>query len=306
MNFFKNKIDHWFKKRLTVADQKTLQQNDVFVFISREGILFVLLLVCTFIAGINYGNNLILGLCFLCVSLLLLSFYLAFKQLYGLTIQLKLPELGQVGHALDLKFHFKPKAKQMHLHLRCEYLGQAKKISTLNQAIDVLFTDLPQQRGLYVLPRFYFYSVYPFAIVRAWSYIYPKYQIWIAPQPRSVDLYKYGLNNNQQKQGMEDFSHLREYHSGDPLNRVAWQQYAKGRGLLVKQFEQFEQNQVHLKYQDMPSNGHEDKLSELMFLVEQCQSQNRAFSLTLPSRTLAYAQGNDHIYQAKLLLAQEP
>lgn len=300
------KLDRWFQKRLSTSNRKTFGVNDVFVFISKEGSLFIILLACTFIAGTNYANNLILGLFFLCVSLLVLSFYLAFRQIYQLSIEINSPDLGQAGQPLPIQFRFIPQNKQIHLHLRCEYAEQAKKINQLVQATDVEFQLLPMQRGLYTVPRFYLHSTYPFAIVRAWSYLYYQREIWIAPQALAVDLQQYGLNNQQSMQGMEDFAHLKEYQQGDAINRIAWQQYAKGRGLLVKQFEQFEQNQIHLHYRDMPALEHEQKLSQLMYLVEQCQIQNRAFSLHLPSQTLAYGQGESHIQHAKRLLAQEP
>lgn len=300
------KLEQWFEKRLSTTDKITFGLNDVFVFISREGNLFLVLLVCAFIAGTNYANNLILGLFFLCGSLLVLSFYLAFRQLYQLTVEVKSADLGQVGQPLPIYFRFIPQEKHIHLHLRCEYVNQAKKINQLRQATDVEFQLLPMQRGLYQVPRFYLHSTYPFAIVRAWTYIYYRHDIWIAPQALAVDLQQYGLNNQQSMQGMEDFAHLKEYQQGDAINRIAWQQYAKGRGLLVKQFEQFEQNQIHLHYRDMPALEHEQKLSQLMYLVEQCQIQNRAFSLNLPSQMLAYGQGESHIQNAKRLLAQEP
>lgn len=299
---------NWLSRRFQVKESKQLAQRDVLVFFNREGYLYLVLLIITFIAGINYGNNLVLALCFLLASILVLSFYLAFKQLYGLTVNYEVAELGQVEQALTIKFNFTPQKNQIHLHLRTEYLKQAKKITVLNSPLMVEFLEIPQQRGQYHLPRFYFYSVYPFGIIRAWSLIYPQKKVWIAPKALEFNLNQFGFNQNQQdqKQGIEDFSHLREFQQGDQLNRVAWQQLAKGRGLLVKQFEEYEQQHQHFDYVLMPAHLHEEKLSQLMFLLEQAQMQQSGFSLSLPSKDLPFGQGEQHVMLAKLMLAQEP
>ncbi|TXJ09513.1 MAG: DUF58 domain-containing protein [Acinetobacter sp.] len=298
---------NWLNRRFQLLDKKTLAQRDVLVFFSREGYLFLVLIIITFIAGVNYGNNLVLALCFLFSSLVVLSFYLAFRQLYGLTLSNEVASLGQVGQPLEIKFQFRPQAHQLHLHLRCEYEQQAKKMTVLKSPLLVQFIHLPVKRGRYPLSRLYFYSVYPFGIIRAWSLAYSQAEVWIAPQPLEVNLQHFGFAPNQeQQQGTEDFSHLREFQSGDALNRIAWQQYAKGRGLLVKQFEQYQKNQLHFNYKEMTASLHEEKLSQLMYLVEQADVQQSGFSLQLPSQALAFGQGEQHVQHAKRMLAQEP
>lgn len=298
----------WLKRRFAIDESKQFAQRDVLVFFNPEGYLYLVLVFITFIAGINYGNNLVLALCFLLSALLVLSFYLAFKQLYGLQIHYEMKELGQVGEPLCLKFNMTPKKGQIHFHLRMELLHQAKKITVLNSPLVVDFFDTPAKRGRYQAPQLKIFSVYPFGIVRAWSYLYPKKDIWIAPKPLEFDLTRYGYqqNQNNQQHGIEDFSHLREFQTGDQLNRVAWQQLAKGRGLLVKQFEEHEKKQQNFDYALMPANSHEDKLSQLMYLVEQATQHQAGFALILPSQQLSFGQGEQHVYQAKLLLAQEP
>ena len=55
-------MSRWFAARAPKNDSATLNLRNVYIFFSREGMLFAVLLVITFIAGINYGNNLVLGL----------------------------------------------------------------------------------------------------------------------------------------------------------------------------------------------------------------------------------------------------
>lgn len=54
----------WFAKRFRIDHFKSLKQRDILVFIYQQGWLYLTLIVITFIAGINYANNLILGFVF--------------------------------------------------------------------------------------------------------------------------------------------------------------------------------------------------------------------------------------------------
>lgn len=304
----KKRWQNWLKHRFLFDQNKVLAQRDVLVFINREGYLYLILIIITFIAGINYGNNLVLGLCFLLMSLLVLSFYLAFRQLYRLNLALNIPTLAQVNETSELKYQFAPCTDQIHLQLHLQFEQQFKKISVLQSPLSITFFYTPQKRGKCILPRLHIASVYPFGIVKAWSLLYPKQPVWVAPRPLEVDLKQYGFSKHsgQHQQGIEDFSHLREFVQGDRLNRIAWQQYAKGRGMLVKEFEEVLHTQLNFHYNEMPMSLHEDKLSQLMYLVQYAYDHQQAFSLTLPTQKIALGQGETHFQQAKLMLAQEP
>ena len=74
------RIQQWIAKRFQVNGTKTLLQKDVLVFIYKQGFLYLILILITFIAGINYANNLILGFCFLISAILWINFWWCFKK----------------------------------------------------------------------------------------------------------------------------------------------------------------------------------------------------------------------------------
>jgi len=76
----------WLHLRFRYTGIRTLKQNQVLVFMYQQGFLYLVLILITFIAGINYANNLILGFCFLISAILCISFYLSFKQLHAITL----------------------------------------------------------------------------------------------------------------------------------------------------------------------------------------------------------------------------
>lgn len=293
----------WTKKRFSFTRQKTLMQKDVLVFIYQQGYLYLVLILITFIAGVNYANNLILGFCFLISAILCISFYITFKQLHGLEIEVCYAELGQVGQPLRLDLYFKQSQPQ------ARYLW----VQVDEQIDHILLSDLqhrytlelhPDSRGLFIYPTVKLFSVYPFGLVRGWTYLYLTGQSWIAPRAEYPTIEQ---QHSQQKQELEfdEFRELRNFRQGDSIQAVSWKQVARGQGLYVKVFEQHDdQHSVEIDYQHMPSSDHEEKLRLMMGLVEQCEQQQCAYRLLLPHAELPKGIGEQQLLQAKRLLAQ--
>ena len=101
----------WLAARFQFEKVKQLSQKDVLIFIYQQGYLYLVLILITFIAGVNYANNLILGFCFLISAILCISFYLTFKQLHDLSIEVSVAEIGQVGKSVELQLHFQQAKK---------------------------------------------------------------------------------------------------------------------------------------------------------------------------------------------------
>lgn len=293
----------WVKKRFQYHQPKTLSQRDVLVFIYRQGYLYIVLIFISFIAGVNYANNLILGFCFLVSAVLCISFYLTFKQLHGLKIELFTDEVGQVGQAAQLHFYFYQSVKQpRYLYIECDDRIEKVYISEMKQQFSIPF--YAENRGLFEYPIIKIYSLYPFGLVRAWTYFYHQKKAWIAPKA-DVASTDHKIAQNSQEPDMDEYRELRNYQLGDSLHAVSWKQVARGQGLYIKAFEQHQDEQsVEICYDQMPSQSHEQKLQYMMGLVEQCEQQQSAYSLRLPHSELEIGLGESQLLQAKLLLAQ--
>lgn len=293
----------WLAKRFQFKKIKQLSQKDILIFIYQQGYLYLVLILLTFIAGVNYANNLILGFCFLVSAILCISFYLTFKQLHGLKLEVSVNEVGQAGHQLDLQLHFQQAQKQPRYlwvktsqHLEKIYISELKHSMTLS-----FFTE---KRGRFDYPALQVYSVYPFGLVRAWTYFYLKEYSWVAPKAAV-----YHAENKQHQHtfepDMDEFRELRNFKLGDRLQAVSWKQAARGQGLYIKVFEQHnEQMNIEIHYSNMPSAQHEEKLSLMMGLIEQCEQMQCAYAVFLPQAELAAGLGNSQLLQAKKLLAQ--
>lgn len=299
----KQQVSQWIAKRFQVDSVKTLLQKDVLVFIYKQGFLYLVLILITFIAGINYGNNLILGFCFLLSAILCISFYLTFKQLHDLKIEIVMPEVGQVNQPSIIKLMLKQHDKTVrYLRIQSSQQEQMIYVNQVQQTVEL--PVLPQQRGLYEFGVIKVYSTYPLGLVRAWTYLYPKQKIWIAP--KAHDWQKEHKNQpTSAHDSLDEFKELRAFRQGDSYQNVAWKQVARGQGFFIKMFEaQANHQHLEIDYQQIPALGHEEKLSFMMGLVEQCEQLGDDYALILPHARLESGQGYSQLIQAKLLLAQ--
>jgi uncharacterized protein (DUF58 family) len=299
----KQQLQQWIGKRFQVEGSKVLLQKDVLVFIYKQGFLYLVLIVITFIAGINYANNLILGFCFLISAILCISFYLTFKQLHGLEIELVAPEAGQVSQPLILKILFKQSVQTVR-YLRLDWQEQEHFLYLDQTQQSLELTVLPEQRGRYKLDALKIYTTYPLGLVRAWTYLYPKQKVWIAP--KAYDWQKEHKSQSTSAQdSLDEFKELRTFQHGDSYQNVAWKQVARGQGFFIKMFEaQANHQHVEIDYQQIPALGHEEKLSFMMGLIEQCEQLGDDYAVIVPHARLESGQGQTQLMKARLLLAQ--
>ncbi|WP_216936843.1 MULTISPECIES: DUF58 domain-containing protein [unclassified Acinetobacter] len=293
----------WLAKRFQFSQQKQLSQKDVLIFIYRQGYLYLVLILITFVAGVNYANNLILGFCFLISAVLCVSFYLTFKQLHDLKIELIADDVGQVGQSLNLHIYFhQQQIRPRYLYIKAgDQLAKVYLDAARQQFILPFYAE---HRGKFDYPVIRIYSVYPFGLVRAWTYLYHQHSAWIAPKAEVFTTEnKYYLNRFELD--MDEFRELRNYQSGDSLQSVSWKQFARGQGLYVKVFEQYQdKHSIEIHYEHMPTQSHEEKLEFMMGLVEQCGQQQCAYALHLPQAELPQGAGEEQLRKAKQLLAQ--
>lgn len=297
------KIQKWIAKRFQVEGSKTLLQKDVLVFLYKQGFLYLVLILITFIAGINYANNLILGFCFLISAILWISFYITFKQLHGLQIDLIADEVGQVEQVLILKLLFKQQNNTArYLRIISQQKEQVIYLDQTQQTLELAY--FPEKRGLYEFDAIKIYSTYPLGLVRAWTYLYLKQKVWIAP--KAYDWQKEHKNQpTTANDSPDEFKELRTFQQGDSYQNVAWKQVARGQGFFIKMFEaQANHQHLEIDYQQIPAQTHEEKLSFMMGLVEQCEQLGDDYALILPHARLESGQGQAQLIKAKLLLAQ--
>jgi uncharacterized protein (DUF58 family) len=311
-HWFENRapIKRWMQRRLPRCREVTLSQRQIFVFLTKEGGLFAVLLAVTFLAGVNYANNLILGVFFLLSSILVIGIHHSYAQLSGLRVKVLYASDSEAGGQARFQIELNPTTAKCYCQLEFVW-QQYQRIAVLNDK-QVLHFDLDTpKRGRFIPPRLMLQSVYPLGLIRAWTYIYFDQEVWVSPKPieseRNV-LNRIGGEGEEAHglSGQEEFQELKNYVQGESLSRVSWSHLAKGQGLLSKQFIDFCAEQDALDYEQMPAIDHETKLSQMAYWVQMLSAQNIAFSMNLPTRQLPLGHSEKHTAQALRMLAEEP
>lgn len=218
------------------ADLKKQALSKVYVFFSRQGGLFALLLVVTFVTGVNYGNNLILGFLFYLFGIWLISVFMTYSHLAGLSVALTpvMPvqagdcakidiQIGNKGgtarqitagfatKALDDSYSKRTifgiplniqltKAQTSHQKSEPTVNHQVLSCATISAIDDTAMTSLyltTHRRGVFDVPRLTISTVYPLGIMQAWRYAIFTKKIAVYPAPLAFDRPMYGQVGEQ-------------------------------------------------------------------------------------------------------------
>ena len=330
-------LRRWFDARAPKSDSAMLNLRNIYIFFSREGLLFAVLLIITFIAGINYGNNLVLGLCFYLVSIWLISFHVTFAHISGLKVVLLEVTMTEAGTPAWVTLHLRSDSRQPRRQLLFGFEQSDKKtIKSANKKSQnnhedqhsVLVTQLqgeqtirlPVQtdaRGMLELPRLTIKTVYPLGIMRAWSYVYFARTAWVYPKPEVFDWQTYYSEasledlptGGQYRQGQDEFERLDNYREGESLARVSWGHVARGQGMFTKHFSDPVGHEQTLDYMDMPAAHHEQKLSQLAYGAMALGQLGVPFRMRLPHdapSVTPLGEGNNFAQTCLLRLAKAP
>ncbi len=317
----------WFASRAPKSDYAKLNLRNVYIFFSREGMLFAVLLLITFIAGVNYGNNLVLGLCFYLISIWLISFHVTFAHVSGLQVQLLEITTAQVGDPIWVTLQLRSDSRQPRRQLLFSFESPDKKtkqnkpvlIPRLQGEQTIRLPVMTTQRGEFELPRLKIKTVYPLGIMQAWSYVYFARSGWVYPKLQAFDWQSHKVATSlddvpigghyvQSTQGQDDFERLDNYIEGESLARVSWGHVARGQGMFTKHFADPVGCEQTLDYYAMPAPTHEQKLGQLAYGVTVLGASGTPFQMRLPNDTAppTIGHGDSFANQCLLALAKAP
>lgn len=322
-------LNRFVEYRANVDDRIHLNIGNIYVFISRAGILFFIQIVVGFVVGTNYASNLILGLCFYLLSISLLGALVSFNQLSKLSVHLNHVTLApadniawvnltiytkqKCARQIELYFEHNQSAMPNDIDLTNFYAKQHQTIARIHDSTTISLPIITNKRGAMQLPRLVIRCRYPLGVIQSWSYARFAKTAWVYPKPISFDLnYNQNAHNDNAKlsnhyhQGQNDFDRLDNYIEGESLARVSWSHVARGMGMLSKRFVDSAGNHWQLNYHDMPASQHEDKLGQLCYAVLQLQNSGMPFSLNLPNHQIPLGAGDDFIKNCLLQLAKAP
>lgn len=321
----------WLNKQIPAAAQHQLNHKNIFILPAKFGVLFLSLCILLFLLGTNYQNNLMLLLCYFLLAMFLVNLLASYINFARIQLQIgKCPEVfvddnlhiplwlnannddAPPAHGL-LHFRFQAQKQKFRIKAQSQLANTQIDADTLSNPINLSLKC--HQRGKLSLSRVTVESFYPLGLYRCWTHLAFTHKITVFPKPKPCKIQLHVSEKNSakksgeianQQSGHDDFSHLKTYQVGEPLNHVAWKQLAKGRGMVSKQFTSIGNYIGWLKLSathasrtsslvdDEMERALEKELSELCFQVIELSRTQQTFGLDLGAQCIAPNSGADH------------
>lgn len=297
-----------------------LERRRVYIFLTRQGFLFALLLVVMLLGAVNYVNSMAYLMTFLLGSLFMVCMLHTYRNLRGLVLAVGKPEPVFAGDAARFPLLFDNRSGAERPALVARVADSARGTAGYDPPA-VLALALPAaaalqrhldvpapRRGMLRVDRIVVETRYPLGLFRAWSYVdggtctvYPR-PAGNRPLPRAQ-----ALDANQESgrhPGTDDFTGFAAYRPGDSIRRIDWRALAREQALLVKRFSGTGSARLLLAWDLMPATlDAEARLAQLCRWVVDAERQGAVYGLAVPGRTIEPGRGPAHRHDCLETLA---
>ncbi len=280
---------------------KRLSVKKYYVFPSRHGLVFLVILAGMLAGSINYNNNLGFLLVFLLGSIAFVSIFHTARNLDG--VQITSADAAPVHAGEKAVFEFRIVAPSTERPAVSWKFPESDTV-TLNlspERENLLRTSIPtRKRGLIRPGVLTVQTFYPLGLFRSWQHFRPDVGCVVYPKPEPVDMKLSTLgegdeeNRESREAGVVDFHGIRNYQPGDSLKRVFWKAYSRGQGLFTKVFEAPSGGGLYLDWDAFGGVDEEKRLSMLCFMILKANAMDMDYGLNLPGRSIEPGKGEKH------------
>jgi uncharacterized protein (DUF58 family) len=302
--------------RLDAADRGpiVLRHRRIYILPTRRGLALIATLAIMLLTSMNYSLSLGHALTFLVAGLVASALLQTYRNLAGIAASpLAAGEAfagGQVAFTLSLA---NAGAARQAIVVTSRSGGSISVDLPAKATRQVQLTVPAPRRGRLALGRVTLSTDFPLGLWRGWAYVHFPVTGIVYPAPEAPAPHlPPGLQGSDFRRSARaadaELAGLRDYHPGDPLNRIAWKAVARGAGWYTKQFEGTGgSGTLELHWAELPSGlGTEARLSRLAAWILAAEREARAFGLTLPGVDLPAGSGAGHRRAALVALALFP
>ncbi len=312
-----SKVDRWLDKRIPPSNAYQFDVNNTFILPTKFGWTMLGLMSCLFILGTNYQNNVILMFCYFIFALLLLSMFHSYVSFVQFHISFHPIDNTFANQLVQVKLDLKSKENRSNLHALSTIAIYNKEHSVYQYLEDGSnIVDIGSyERGIHSVGRLSVESIFPFGMFRCWTHLSVPSQFFVYPAPKRCGLQL----RQQQSQGhsgnktgtpvtTDDLQGIRDYRDSDPIHHVSWKHFAKGQGLLTKDFSERAAISGWLHFDDYIKDSPtkiiiEEALCELSYQVLELTKQDANFGFSIGKHQIMPNTGLKHQQQCLELLA---
>jgi uncharacterized protein (DUF58 family) len=296
-------------RRAPLKENNQVSSKRIYIFLTKEGGLICLLIAALFLAGVNYANNLVLGLCFFLSSVLVVSLHFTHAQINHVTLKVLSFEPAEAGRNNPVMLEISARGSSRP-SIELGWVNHAPTRIALGSKPLRVTLPLTHTRGISELPALKVSSDYPLGLIRSWSYVRFTQTSWAWPSQVRASIPEGVIGGasvfaqmSTKSSASEDFDQLKPYVAGESQARISWRHYAQRSELLSRHFTADAGVQMVLDYDEFQGVRHEARLRQLSFLVHKLSNQGHRFALKLSDDQLAMGGGATHRDSALKLLA---
>lgn len=300
-----------FRLRKPLTLPVTLDRHQVYIFPTRHGLVFILILLAMLAGSINYNNNLGFLLVFLLGGIVIVSMLHTYYNILGLQVLSLSAESVFAGDNAEFHFFFNPGP-----HVRRAVSVSAEKnqsrpsdlYAMVDRPVSVMVPA--PHRGILLPESFVISTIYPLGLFCAWAIFRSEKGSVVYPFPLAGPMfgreYDSGKKDRQYGKisGTDDFKGLKSYQPGDSFRHISWKTLSRGQGAFIKEFAG-ERGKADLVFDltTVMRNDTETGLSRLCDMILQADRQHLRYGLVLPGKTIVPDSGRDHRQRCLTALA---
>ena len=298
-----------------------LQRRRIYIFPTRQGFIYLLMLIIMLLGAANYNNSMAYILTFMLGSMFMVAMLHCYRNLRGMIIHVNpAPPVFSGDTAgfpilIDNRLGYKRISIVVTGGLKRGKPRSGNPGSiTLNFPAGTLYSSqlrIPATtRGRLTPGRIRISSTFPSGLLRAWSYFDSDQTCIVYPRPAGIrqlpDCSDYTLEEQTGiKTGTDDFTGFKTYRPGDSIRNIDWKVYARGQELLVKRFSGRGSDKLLLKWDQCAHiKDVEGRLSQLCLWVIEADQQGFYYGIEIPSVKSGIDYGEAHKHKCLRALAE--
>lgn len=290
----------------------TLNRKSIFTFPSKAGFGFLFVLIILWLLATNYENNLVYAFAALLGSVMVVSIFHGYSNLSGLSLRVTGVDKGFPGDLLRVDVELSQSAKKSREDICLRFADGDEFRLSLKKGQEKATASLylpARIRGRQPVPRLTVETGYPLGLIRVWSHILLAGYGLVYPRPieaaaRAGGEGESASDSRAEAAGSEDFLGLDTYRQGEPVNRIAWKQVARGQGLYTKHFADPVADPKWLDWEHFPGLDRESRLSRLCYQVLEASRRGHPYGLKLPGVSSDLGEGDAHRDRLLAMLAE--
>lgn len=294
------RLSRFISGEKSVDTPVTLNHRRIFILPTQRGLGFVVLIAVLLLIAFVYNNNLAYMLAFLLGSVFFITIVHSYKALAGLVLQKGRSQPVFAGEAAGFTIHIdNPTGLERH-HVQIALQDSQSLSIPAHSVAPITLYSLTEKRGLHSAGTVTLFSTFPLGLFRAWSPVRFNLTVVVYPKPAPVEMPFPLASSAQDRQALssnsgDDFYGLKQYQSGDSIKHIHWKAFAKGLGVLSKQYAGDDSAEdIRLDYELAPGHNVEERLSRLCRWVIDAERAGIRYGFTLPGLTLAPDNGPAH------------